>query len=378
MTDTAPSTDGVDNFGHPPLPGHNRPPEGDALTIRLAEQYKSLPERLVELLGSLDRAPQIITTDDQNKQASDLKKELRTLRKTAEAAREKEKDFFLSGGRRVDGWFAKVRDPAEAAMAKLTERKTAYEREVAAVEQRRRDAEERKAREEAEARAEEAERLLREAAVREEEAKVAREKLEREAAEREAKAAAERKTREAAEQKAQREALARETAARDAAERAAVAERNRADEAKRLEEAAHARGVREAEERAAENRRQDAARAAAAQEEIDLAEAVAAQKVADLAAADAVKAQRNANAKAADMSRSRSDYGAVSSLHTFWDHKPEDAACGDPVDRDKVDLEPLRPYLNMEALDKAVKALVKAGGRELRGQTIFENTVSRG
>ncbi len=358
--------------------GDNQPPEGDAITLRLAEQYKSLPERLVKLLGSLDRAPQVITTDEQNKQASDLKKELRTLRKIAESHREKEKQPFWDAGKIVDGWFAKVRDPAKVAMAKLTERKTAYEREVAAREQRRRDAEERKAREEAEARAVEAERLLREAAVREEEARVAREKLEREAAEREASAAAERKAREEAEQKAQREALARETAARDAAERAAVAERNRADEAKRLEEAAHARGVREAEERAAENRRQDAARAAAAQEEVDLAAAVAAQKVADLAAADAVKAQRNANAKAADMSRSRSDYGAVSSLHTFWDHKPTDATCPDPVDRDNVDMDALRPYVSMGELDKAVKALVKAGGRELRGQIIFENTVSRG
>ncbi len=369
MNDAAPEIRGI---------GDNRAPEGAALMMRLAEEYRNLPARLEELLGSLDRAPQIITTDEQNKQASDLKKELRTLRKTAEAAREKEKEPFWTAGKQVDGWFAKIRAPAKVAMAKIIERKTAYEREVAAVEQRRRDAEERKAREEAEARAVEAERLLREAAVREEEAKVAREKLEREAAEREAKAAAERKAREAAEQKAQREALARETAAKDAAERAAVAERNRAEEAERLERAAHARGIREAEEREAENRRQDAARAAAAQETADLEAAVAAQKVADQAAADAVKAQRNTNAKAADMSRSRSDYGAVSSLHTFWDHKPEDAACSDPVDRGKVDLEPLRPYLNMDALDKAVKALVKAGGRELRGQIIFENTVSRG
>ena len=32
----------------------------------------------------------------------------------------------------------------------------------------------------------------------------------------------------------------------------------------------------------------------------------------------------------------------------------------------------------MEALDKAVDAYANAGGRKLRGTTIFETTVSRG
>ena len=359
-------------------PGDNMPPEGDALTARLAEEYRDLPTRLDELLTSLDRSPTIIVNDEQNKLMSDLKKEFRALRKKAETNREAEKEFFLSGGRRVDGWFKKWMDPAAKALADITARKTAYEREVAAAEQRRRLEEERKAREEAERLAREAEKALAEAAAREAEAQAAREKAEREAAAVLAREKAEREAREAAEQKASAEAAAREAAAKDAAERAAVAERNRVEEQERLEAAAHARGIREAEERIERDKAERAAKEAAEREAADLEAALAAQKAADQAAADAVKAQRAANAKAADMSRSRSDHGAVSSLHTFWDHKPADAACGDPVDRATVDLEPLRQHLNMEALDKAVKAYVKAGGRDLRGVTIFENTVSRG
>ena len=135
---------------------------------------------------------------------------------------------------------------------------------------------------------------------------------------------------------------------------------------------------REAEERLAEHKRKEATRVAAEQKALDDEAAEAAKKAAKLAEADVVKAKRLAGGKAADMSRSRSDLGAVSSLHTFWDHTPVDKDCPDPVDRDKIDLEPLRGHLGMEALDKAVRSFVKAEGRRLRGVRIFENTVSRG
>ncbi len=358
--------------------GGNYPPEEDALKLRLDEQYSKLPPRLVRLLGSFDHAPKIITTDSENEAASDLKKMFRELRKEAKAGQEKEAHGFITGHRLVLGWFGKIRNPADEAMEALTNRKTSYEREVAAAKLLKLKAEERRLREEAEARAAEAERLLAEAAKREAEAQAERDRLAKEAAEREALATKLREQREEAERQAQAEALARANAAKDAAERAAAAERNRADEAQRLERAAHERGKREAEERLAEHKRQEAARAAAEQQAVDHENTEAAKRAAKLAAADAVKAKRLAGGKAADMSRSRSDLGAVSSLHTFWDHTPVDKDCPDLVDRAKVDLEPLRPHIGMEALDKAVRSFVKAEGRRLRGVRIFENTVSRG
>ena len=356
----------------------NLPLDADAITMRLAEEYNDLPARLAELLVSLDRAPEIITTDEENKQYSDLKKEFRALRKKAESNREKEKEFFLSGGRRVDGWFKKWMDPAAKALTKITERKTTYEREVEAAERRRRQEEERKAREEAERLAVEAEKALAEAAAREAAAREAAAKAAREAAAREAAAEAKRKELEAKLEAERRRVAEQEAAARDAVERAASAEAQRAAAEAALQARAREAAQREVAEREAAEAARIAAKAAAEREAADLKAAEAAQKAADQAAGDAVKASRAAGAKAADLSRSRSDHGSVSSLHTFMDHKPEDPNCIDPVDRAKVDLEPLRPFLPMDALDKAVKALVNAGGRELRGVTIFENTVSRG
>ena len=45
-----------------------------------------------------------------------------------------------------------------------------------------------------------------------------------------------------------------------------------------------------------------------------------------------------------------------------WDFKPTDPACTDPVDRDKVDLEALRPYLSFDGIIRAVRSYVRAGG----------------
>jgi len=43
------------------------------------------------------------------------------------------------------------------------------------------------------------------------------------------------------------------------------------------------------------------------------------------------------------------------------------------LDRDKLDLEKLRQHIPADALDKAVRSFVKAGGRELAGCTIFDS-----
>lgn len=117
--------------------------------------------------------------------------------------------------------------------------------------------------------------------------------------------------------------------------------------------------------------REEAERAAAAARaaadtlatEADLPAAIAAEESAALAAADADAAAKAAAAKSADLSRTRGDLGAVASLRETW--------VGEIEDRATLDLNALRPYLPLDALQKAVNAYIRAGGRELRGARIY-------
>jgi regulator of protease activity HflC (stomatin/prohibitin superfamily) len=88
------------------------------------------------------------------------------------------------------------------------------------------------------------------------------------------------------------------------------------------------------------------------------------------AAAAAEAAQQAAAAKASDLSRNRGDWGSVSSLQTFWDFAD--------LDRNAIDLEALRPHLALDAIEKAVRAAIKSGARQMRGVRIFENTRNSG
>lgn len=107
----------------------------------------------------------------------------------------------------------------------------------------------------------------------------------------------------------------------------------------------------------------------AIRDEAQLQRAIEAAETAKQAQADAVVAEKSAAAKPAELSRTRGEVGAVASLRTFWDFTD--------LDRATLDLEALRQHLPADALEKAVRAFVKAGGRELRGVTIFENTATR-
>jgi hypothetical protein len=134
-------------------------------------------------------------------------------------------------------------------------------------------------------------------------------------------------------------------------------------ERRRREEVAH-----QEREEAERQRKEAEAAAAAAATEADVDDAISADALAQQREADAVAAQREAEAKPAELSRQRSDYGAVASLRRFWDM--------DGLDRDKLDLETLRPFLPLDALEKAVRGFVRSGGRELRGVRIFSNTAT--
>ncbi len=137
---------------------------------------------------------------------------------------------------------------------------------------------------------------------------------------------------------------AKAEAERKERERIAAEERSAAEAA--------AKAAREAEERA--------------QDAVSLGKAIEAADAAKQAQADAEAASKAAAAKAAELSRNRGDYGSVASLRTFMDFAD--------LDRAALDLEALRQHLPVDALEKAVRSFIKAGGRELRGVRIFENT----
>lgn len=80
----------------------------------------------------------------------------------------------------------------------------------------------------------------------------------------------------------------------------------------------------------------------------------------------AAKAEKAAEAKPAELSRTRSGYGSVASLRTTW--------VGEITDRDKLDKAALWNLIPTDVLQKAVNAYVKMGGRSLAGANIFEKS----
>jgi len=111
----------------------------------------------------------------------------------------------------------------------------------------------------------------------------------------------------------------------------------------------------------------EAAKAEAAiQDDVALEVAVAAEQRAADARAAATKAQQEADAKPAELSRTRGDYGSVASLRTYWTF--------DSWERTRLDLEALRQHISSDALEKAIRSFIKAGGRELEGAHILEAT----
>lgn len=134
--------------------------------------------------------------------------------------------------------------------------------------------------------------------------------------------------------------------------------RRRQEEERRAHEAAEKARI-EAEERAA----------ALAKEE-DLDGAIEAEEAAKRAADEAAKAAKEAEAKAAELSRTRGEFGSVGSLRTAWVHDEKS------LSRASLDLEALRSHLPEDALHKAIRSYIRAGGRSLAGVRIFEDRVA--
>lgn len=271
------------------------PADADPLMDRLAEQYAPLRARTDELVAALDRVPASIdeTTIDK---AAGFVKQIKAAASEAEKARKGEKDDFLQAGRKVDGFFGGIVETLKNTAAAVERRMQVYLEAKAAEERRRREEEARKAREAAEAAAAEARR------IREEE---------------------ERKAREAAE-----------------AERARIAALKKEDDA--AASLAAQRAAAEAAERAEQER--------IAREAASLAEAQRRQE-------EAAEAERRAQAKAADMARTRGALGGTATLATSLDFEITGRLAA------AIDL---IAYFDDASFDKAARAYMRANRDEIR------------
>ena len=303
--------------------GGNVPPTDEhAMTERLRETHPEIVDRNRELRAAFGRMPSAILDAETAKRAGDFIKQLRAHLSTADTARKAAKEPYLAGGRIIDGFFhTELIRPIEAEKNEVSIRLTAWQTAEAERERRER---------------EEAARLAREAAER-----LAREAAERLAREREEAAERAREDRE----KAERLAREAEMAARGCETEEELAAALAAEE--RAQQAAAEAARREAEERV------EAARREAEERE-----------QAQMAAARAAAREREAAAPVADLSRQRSMAGTTASLRTT-------VACLG-FNRADLDLEPLRPYIPNAALETAIRAFIRAGGRQLAGATIEE------
>jgi hypothetical protein len=292
--------------------GDNRPPPGLDLRNRLAEDYAELAETAARLVKQANASPAAITDDDTVGVAGDLIKEISACSKRAEKIRVDEKEPFLQGGRDVDGFFKTLTGQLEKAKGSLEKVVGVYLRAKAAEERRAREEAERKAREEAERKmreAEEAERERQEIARRREAKRIADEQAAREA---------------------------------EAAEVAANEPQTIGDLSKPFEVDPDVEAETQA-TLAADHALEDAAEH---------------ETQAEIAA-------KAAAAKPAELARTRSDAGSVSTLREFWDFTVDDY--------DAIPLAVLRPYIDRANIDKAVRAYVKHGGRQLDGVRIFKD-----
>lgn len=150
-----------------------------------------------------------------------------------------------------------------------------------------------------------------------------------------------------------------------------VTQRLTAYQRKVAEEERRRRGEEERRQReeAERARREAEERAKAAETDADLDAAIAAEEQAAQAQAEAERAERASRAAPADLSRQHSASGTVASLRTTW-------KCTS-FSHPEVDLEALRDYLTHADIEKAIRAFVRAGGRELRGATIQEVAETR-
>lgn len=337
--------------------GGNAPPEtlDDLAVLRqqLERDHAAAIARVEDLEAAAGRVPEEIADETTAGRLGDLIKTYGDHIKALDTARSGAKAPFDRLAATVQGFFMAPIDRLKRGRDKLLQRQTAYLRRKEAEEraERERRAEEARQRAEAEkarlaevARQEAEARRLAEAARQAAERQVAEEQRKRRAAEEEAQ-----RLRDAELQRQQAE-VARQQAATEPAPQAEPApEPVPAPVSPPVPvvdpEDAHRQAVRA---RGALRRQEARAR---------------------LADAEAEEAAGRSRVKAADLARTRSDYGSVSTIQEVWAFKD--------LNREKLDLKMLRNFIPIDALEQAVRAAIKAGIHNIKGVTIYQTTAGQ-
>lgn len=139
-----------------------------------------------------------------------------------------------------------------------------------------------------------------------------------------------------------------------------------AETQRKLDEAAAAdRAAREAAARAQTLGAARAAEQAQADAERSFKAALESERKEMLASAAVARAERQSAAAPSDMARTRGG-ASLATLRTTWEFEIEDAK--------SIPLDILRPHIPAEAINQALRSFIKAGGREIAGVRIFEDS----
>jgi hypothetical protein len=342
--------------------GGNNPPA--TLLEELQERYKADLDRAAEVKDAAQSVPDVIDNDDVQTRVAELIKKMRFVEKTLDGAREIEREPHAKKVTEVNGFFKTKIEPLEALRKTLNERSAAYLEKKAAAERRKVQEEEERRRakaaedmrlaQEAEEKKRAAEAAQRKAEADALAAQQARDKAIQDAKDAEARAEAA-KVREA-EMKAQ----AIKRAAEDALLAKAKMERDAEEQAQRdAQKAAHeidmanAKAAREADEKLAAEARAQAAKALIERRDHEEAARVAKAEVKTAnrdeqeSLASAVREEKRADRLAdvaagpeADLARTRSEHGAVSTLARVWKYRV--------VNADLLDMRALWPHVSTE------------------------------
>lgn len=378
--------------------GHNNPPSDiEIIAENVKRLYPDILDRADQLMKAVDRVPEKVESDEDAGKIGDYIKQITMCKKNLDAIRVSEKEPYLAKGRAVDGFFKPYSEKLTAIIEQIKPIQAEWVRKKEEAERRRRE-------DEAARKAEEAAAQLREAERKRQEAEALR--LEQEKQAREAAAAAEAKRLEieaaAAEERRKqqeeidrlkreqeekdriaREEIARMKAEADKKDAEAKAALEAAEERRKAEKKAADDAIRAEQERAREIERaaKDQARELKAEikeTEKSLNELGKAAKALDRESnrdlIDSIKTENQAKRlemtadKASQAAgRVRGDQGSLSTVRREW--------TGQVTDRLALDLEALRPYFRADDLDYALRQFIKAGGRSIKGATIFEDDV---
>lgn len=345
---------------------HNQPPsDQEILGEKLKEKYPEMFAFAERLLAAEERLPEEVNDDEASGKMGDFVKQVHTAYKNLDNARSSEKEFYLEGGRKIDGFFkTKYLTALETLKKKAEARNAIYLEKKKDLERRKREEEAERLRLAAEEKIREEQRLRREAEEKRREAEEATRKAQEEAAHRE------REIREAAE---------KERAAKQAEIDAMKKQR---DEAERIsKEERELLGTAEEELKEAARREKEALKKVRAETAViedaahDLMKSAkmddrAANKVLDEANRtdkQAEKMEKLADASAADLARTRGVEGSLSTIKTGW--------VITVTDRNDLDVVQLLQHFKDEDLQIAANSWCKANpGQQLRGCYVREET----